>query len=85
MRSTSALRALPRASQLAPLARGISSTASSSFAQPADAQPAVTAKPPAVKNFKIYRWVSSSSRLRCLQQRVAVAKAPPQLLQWSYV
>jgi succinate dehydrogenase (ubiquinone) iron-sulfur subunit len=37
-----------------PLARGLSSSASSSFAQPADAPAA--AKPPAVKSFKIYRW-----------------------------
>ncbi|GMK56217.1 hypothetical protein CspeluHIS016_0300570 [Cutaneotrichosporon spelunceum] len=48
MRSTPAFRGLR-----VPLARGLSSSATSSFAQPADAS---TAKPEAVKSFKIYRW-----------------------------
>lgn len=59
MRSSSALRALPRAAQLAPIARGIASSASASFAQPSEAPaPAAGTKPPQMKEFKIYRWVS---------------------------
>lgn len=58
MRSTSALRALPRTAQLVNTARAFSASASPSFASPSDAPtPAAGSKPPAVKEFKIYRWV----------------------------
>lgn len=81
MRS-SALRALRVAQQ--PMAvRAISSSASSSFAQPAEAATPAAGKEPKVKEFKIYRWVSMgrsgpvAMRLDayCLKQHVACAPA----------
>ncbi|EJT51329.1 succinate dehydrogenase iron-sulfur subunit [Trichosporon asahii var. asahii CBS 8904] len=54
MMRTTALRALPRGT----VARQLSTSAASQFAQPSEstATPAAGTKPPQIKEFKIYRW-----------------------------
>ena len=64
MRSTSALRALTRAAQQPMAARAFSSSATASFAQPAQTEAPAAGKAPKIKEFKIYRWVSMSCKGR---------------------
>lgn len=64
MMRTTALRALPRGV----VARQLSTSAATQFAQPSEstATPAAGTKPPQIKEFKIYRWVSMRTcRSRC--------------------
>lgn len=75
MMRTTALRALPRGV----VARQLSTSAASQFAQPSEstATPAAGTKPPQIKEFKIYRWV-------CIRVTTATQHRAPRHLRTEH-